>query len=131
MVHLLVIYMCKSKVNHIVFLNVMVIIYIVTLLLRLHWHYWGGGEVEVPTLNGKVSLIIAPETHTGKMFRLRGKGIQSLRGSKMGDLYCHVMVETHVNLTGKQKELLKELGKSFEADKSCKHSSKEKTFLIT
>lgn len=63
------------------------------------------------------------------MFRLRGKGIQSLRGSTMSDLYCHVVVETPVNLNGKQKELLKELGESFKADKSSKHSSK-KTFLI-
>ncbi|OCG06944.1 molecular chaperone DnaJ [Gilliamella sp. wkB178] len=88
-----------------------------------------GGEVEVPTLNGKVSLTIPAETQTGKMFRLRGKGIKSLRGSAMGDLYCHVVVETPVNLTTKQKELLKELGESFKADKSSKHSPKEKSFF--
>ncbi|OCL23447.1 molecular chaperone DnaJ [Gilliamella sp. wkB171] len=88
-----------------------------------------GGEVEVPTLNGKVSLTIPAETQTGKMFRLRGKGVKSLRGSAMGDLYCHVVVETPVNLTGKQKELLKELGESFKADKSSKHSPKEKSFF--
>ncbi|QYN43014.1 molecular chaperone DnaJ [Gilliamella sp. ESL0443] len=88
-----------------------------------------GGEVEVPTLNGKVSLTIPAETQTGKMFRLRGKGIKSLRGSTVGDLYCHVVVETPVNLTGKQKELLKELGESFKADKNSKHSPKEKSFF--
>ncbi|OCG00480.1 molecular chaperone DnaJ [Gilliamella sp. wkB112] len=88
-----------------------------------------GGEVEVPTLNGKVSLTIPAETQTGKMFRLRGKGIKSLRGSAMGDLYCHVVVETPVNLTNKQKELLKELSESFKADKSSKHSPKEKSFF--
>lgn len=88
-----------------------------------------GGEVEVPTLNGKVSLTIPAETQTGKMFRLRGKGIKSLRGSAVGDLYCHVVVETPVNLTGKQKELLKELGESFKADKNSKHSPKEKSFF--
>ena len=88
-----------------------------------------GGEVEVPTLNGKVSLTIPAETQTGKMFRLRGKGIKSLRGSSVGDLYCHVVVETPVNLTSKQKELLKELGESFKADKSSKHSPKEKSFF--
>ena len=63
------------------------------------------------------------------MFRLRGKGIKSLRGSSVGDLYCHVVVETPVNLTNKQKELLKELGESFKADKSSKHSPKEKSFF--
>ena len=88
-----------------------------------------GGEVEVPTLNGKVSLTIPAETQTGKMFRLRGKGIKSLRGSAVGDLYCHVAVETPVNLTSKQKELLKELGESFKSDKNSKHSPKEKSFL--
>ena len=88
-----------------------------------------GGEVEVPTLNGKVSLTIPAETQTGRMFRLRGKGIKSLRGSTVGDLYCHVVVETPVNLTGKQKELLKELGDSFKSDKNAKHSPKEKSFL--
>ncbi len=88
-----------------------------------------GGEVDVPTLNGKVSLTIPAETQTGKMFRLRGKGIKSLRGSAMGDLYCHVVVETPVNLTSKQKELLKELGDSFKADTSAKHSPKEKSFF--
>ena len=88
-----------------------------------------GGEVEVPTLNGKVSLTIPAETQTGKMFRLRGKGIKSLRGSAVGDLYCHVAVETPVNLTSKQKELLKELGESFKSDKNSKHSPKEKSFI--
>ncbi|MCX8602122.1 MULTISPECIES: molecular chaperone DnaJ [unclassified Gilliamella] len=88
-----------------------------------------GGEVEVPTLNGKVSLTIPAETQTGKMFRLRGKGIKSLRGNSVGDLYCHVVVETPVNLTGKQKELLKELGESLKADKNAKHSPKEKSFF--
>ncbi|MFQ0994394.1 molecular chaperone DnaJ [Gilliamella sp. BG2] len=88
-----------------------------------------GGEVEVPTLNGKVSLTIPAETQTGKMFRLRGKGIKSLRGNAVGDLYCHVVVETPVNLTSKQKELLKELGESFKADKNSTHSPKEKSFF--
>jgi molecular chaperone DnaJ len=88
-----------------------------------------GGEVEVPTLNGKVSLTIPAETQTGKMFRLRGKGVKSLRTSSMGDLYCHVVVETPVNLTSKQKDLLKELGESFKADKNSKHSPKEKSFF--
>ncbi|MDF7666697.1 molecular chaperone DnaJ [Orbaceae bacterium ESL0727] len=88
-----------------------------------------GGEVEVPTLSGKVSLKIPSETQTGKTFRLRGKGIKSLRGGTMGDLYCHALVETPVNLTSKQKQLLKELGESLSADKNAKHSPKQKSFL--
>ncbi len=67
-----------------------------------------GGELEVPTLNGRVSLKIPPETQTGKMFRMRGKGVKPVRGGPVGDLLCKVMVETPVKLTRKQKDLLKE-----------------------
>ena len=88
-----------------------------------------GGDVEVPTLNGKVSLTIPAETQTGKVFRLKGKGVKSLRGSTIGDLYCHVVVETPVNLTNRQKELLKELADSLKGDKGSKHSPKEKSFF--
>ncbi len=67
-----------------------------------------GGEVEVPTLEGKVKLSIPKETQTGRRMRVKGKGIKSLRSSATGDLYCHVLVETPVNLTDRQKELLEE-----------------------
>ena len=67
-----------------------------------------GGEVEVPTLEGKVKLTIPKETQTGRRRRVKGKGIKSLRSSATGDLYCHVLVETPVNLTDRQKELLEE-----------------------
>ena len=67
-----------------------------------------GGEVEVPTLEGKVKLTIPQETQTGRRMRVKGKGIKSLRSSATGDLYCHVLVETPVNLTDRQKELLEE-----------------------
>ena len=67
-----------------------------------------GGEVEVPTLEGKVKLTIPKETQTGRRMRVKGKGIKSLRSSATGDLYCHVLVETPVNLTDRQKELLEE-----------------------
>ncbi|MDO5059326.1 MAG: molecular chaperone DnaJ [Neisseria sp.] len=70
-----------------------------------------GGEVEVPTLTGKVKLKIAPETQTGRRVRVKGKGIKSLRSSALGDLYCHIVVETPVNLTDRQKELLEEFEK--------------------
>ena len=68
-----------------------------------------GGSVEVPTLEGRANLKIRPETQSGKIMRLRGKGIQNVRSSSdVGDLYCKLIVETPVNLTGKQKALLKE-----------------------
>jgi len=71
-----------------------------------------GGELEVPTLDGRVSLKIPPETQTGKLFRLRGKGVRSVRGGAVGDLLCRVVVETPVNLTRKQKEILAQLDDS-------------------
>jgi molecular chaperone DnaJ len=71
-----------------------------------------GGELEVPTLDGKVKLKISPETQTGRMFRLRGKGVKSVRSGAMGDLMCKVVVETPVNLSSRQKELLQELEES-------------------
>ncbi|GAB6049431.1 molecular chaperone DnaJ [Hydrogenophilus islandicus] len=67
-----------------------------------------GGEIEIPTLDGSARLRIPPETQTGQVFRLRGKGIRNVRHHGYGDLYCHVVVETPVNLTERQKELLRE-----------------------
>jgi molecular chaperone DnaJ len=71
-----------------------------------------GGEFEVPTLEGRVILKIPPETQTGKMFRLRGKGVRSVRGGQVGDLICRVAVETPVNLNKEQKELLRQFAES-------------------
>jgi molecular chaperone DnaJ len=65
-----------------------------------------GGELEVPTLNGRVTLKIPPETQTSRMFRMRGKGVKPVRGGPVGDLICRVNVETPVKLTRRQKELL-------------------------
>src|SRR5690606_1757799 len=67
-----------------------------------------GGELEVPTLDGRVKLKIPSETQTGKLFRLRDKGVTPVRGGPPGDLLCRVVVETPVNLTKRQKELLNE-----------------------
>ena len=67
-----------------------------------------GGELEVPTLEGKVKLKIPAETQTGKLFRLRSKGVTPVRGGSRGDLLCRVVVETPVHLTKRQKELLGE-----------------------
>ena len=66
-----------------------------------------GGTVTVPTLNGKVSLKVPPGTQTGKVFRVRGKGVPTVRIREPGDLYCRVAVETPVNLTTEQKDLLR------------------------
>ena len=75
-----------------------------------------GGELEVPTLDGRVKLKIPEETQTGKLFRLRGKGVAPVRGGSTGDLLCRVVLETPANLTKKQKELLKKLQESFEQE---------------
>jgi molecular chaperone DnaJ len=67
-----------------------------------------GGEIEIPTLDGIARLKIPAETQTGKVFRLRGKGIKGIRSISHGDLLCHVVIETPVKLTARQKELLEE-----------------------
>jgi molecular chaperone DnaJ len=76
-----------------------------------------GGELEVPTLNGKVKLKIPAETQTGKLFRLRGKGVKPVRGGAVGDLLCRVQIETPVRLTKEQKALLEKLRDSLWCEK--------------
>ncbi|MEY3381488.1 MAG: hypothetical protein RL468_2086 [Pseudomonadota bacterium] len=71
-----------------------------------------GGEIEVPTLSGKVSINIPEGTQSGKQFRLRDKGIKGVRSSQAGALYCHIVVETPVKLTEHQRKLLRELDES-------------------
>lgn len=89
-----------------------------------------GGEIEVPTLDGKVKLKINAETQTGRMFRLRSKGVKSVRSGSVGDLMCKVVVETPVNLNEKQKKLLKELdGSMGSGDEAAKYRPKEKGFF--
>ncbi|MDX1915758.1 MAG: molecular chaperone DnaJ [Methylophilus sp.] len=87
-----------------------------------------GGEIEVPTLDGAAKMKIPAETQTGSVFRLRGKGIKPLRASEAGDLMVHVVVETPVKLTEKQKELLREFDISTQAD-AGKHSPKNKSWV--
>lgn len=81
-----------------------------------------GGELNVPTLTGEVRLQIPAETQSGKVLRLRGKGIPGLRGGGAGDLFCRVMVETPVNLSRHQKELLQSLQADLE--QNTKHTPK-------
>ena len=77
-----------------------------------------GGELEVPTLDGRVKLKIPEGAQTGKLFRLRGKGVTPVRGGSPGDLLCRVVVETPVNLTKRQRELLEELRQTLEEEGS-------------
>lgn len=87
-----------------------------------------GGELEVPTLEGRVMLKIPEGTQTGKLFRLRGKGVKPVRGGGPGDLFCKVAVETPVNLSKKQKELLHEFQKEMEAA-GGKHSPRKSSWF--
>ena len=86
-----------------------------------------GGELEVPTLDGRVKLKIPPETQTGKVFRLRGKGVTPVRGTQTGDLICKVRVETPVNLTREQEDLLRKFGETIEGRE--RHSPQERSWL--
>lgn len=86
-----------------------------------------GGELDVPTLKGKVKLKIPPETQTGKLFRLRGKGVKSVRSHAQGDLLCRVIIETPVNLTKEQKQILEQFKVSL--DGSRNHSPKEQSWF--
>ncbi|UDG81040.1 Chaperone protein DnaJ [Candidatus Hartigia pinicola] len=88
-----------------------------------------GGEMEVPTLHGRVKLTIPPETQTGKIFRIKCKGVKSIRGGLQGDLMCHTVVETPVKLNEKQKKLLKEFGESLGGTSGEKNSPRSKSFL--
>jgi molecular chaperone DnaJ len=86
-----------------------------------------GGEIEVPTLSGKVAFTIPEGTQSGKTFRLKGKGIKGVRSGYPGDLFCHVAVETPVKLTDKQKELLRDFEQSM-SEGGAKHSPQSKTW---
>ncbi len=87
-----------------------------------------GGEIEVPTLDGHAKIKVPAETQTGKIFRLREKGIKGVRSHTYGDLLCHVVVETPVKLTARQKELLHELEEISQTDGS-RHSPRAKSWF--
>jgi molecular chaperone DnaJ len=86
-----------------------------------------GGEIEIPTLDGSAKIKVPPETQTGQVFRLRGKGIKGVRSSYPGDLLCQVAVETPVRLTERQKELLRELEDINLKDN--RHNPRAKSFM--
>ena len=85
-----------------------------------------GGTVEVPTLDGEVILKIPGGTQSGRVFRVREKGVRPVRGGSPGDLFCRVVVETPVSLRAEQKELLKKFETSLEHGS---HKPREQTFF--
>ncbi len=87
-----------------------------------------GGEIEIPTLDGHAKIKIPAETQTGKIFRLRGKGIKGVRSHTHGDLLCHMIVETPVKLTTRQKELLQEM-EALNQEDSSRHSPRAKSWM--
>ena len=87
-----------------------------------------GGEIEIPTLEGVARLKIPAETQTGKVFRLRGKGIKGVRSIGHGDLLCHVVVETPVHLTERQKDLLREF-EAINDEDAGKHNPRAKSWM--
>ena len=87
-----------------------------------------GGELEVPTLEGRVNLKIPAETQTGKLFRLRGKGVKPARGGSTGDLLCRVVVETPIKLNKRQKELLEEFQGTL-SDTGTRHSPRQSNWF--
>ncbi len=87
-----------------------------------------GAEVEVPTLDGRASIKVPAGTQSEKAFRLRGKGVRNVRSGAVGDLYCHVSIETPVNLTPRQKELIEEFERSLKEGGS-RHNPRESSWL--
>jgi molecular chaperone DnaJ len=86
-----------------------------------------GGSVEVPTLDGEVVLKIPAETQSGRVFRVREKGVKPVRGGAAGDLFCRVVVETPVSLSAEQKELLRQFDTSLQEGGS--HQPRERSFF--
>jgi len=87
-----------------------------------------GGSIEVPTLDGTATIKVPPETQSGRVFRLREKGIKPVRGGPTGDLFCRVVVETPVSLTREQKDLLQKFEDSLQKD-GKRHHPREETWL--
>jgi molecular chaperone DnaJ len=87
-----------------------------------------GGSIEVPTLDGHAVIKIPSETQSGRVFRLREKGVRPVRGGATGDLFCRVVVETPVDLTGEQKQMLRDFEASLTGDPK-RHHPRERSWL--
>jgi molecular chaperone DnaJ len=87
-----------------------------------------GGDIEIPTLDGHAKIRIPQETQSGQVFRLRGKGIKGVRSTTNGDLLCHVVVETPIKLTDRQKELLREFEAINQRDAAA-HNPRAKSWM--
>jgi molecular chaperone DnaJ len=87
-----------------------------------------GGNIEIPTLGGSAKIHIPPESQSGRIFRLRGKGIRGVRSREQGDLLCHVVVETPVKLTERQRELLREFEAISQKDVD-RHNPRAKSWM--
>lgn len=87
-----------------------------------------GGDISIPTLDGSAKIRVPGETQSGKVFRLRGKGIKGVRSQNLGDLLCHVAIETPVNLTERQKELLREFDAISQQDND-RHNPRAKSWM--
>ena len=88
-----------------------------------------GAEIKVPTLDGEAEIRIPAETQGGKVFRLRGKGVKSVRSGRMGDLICRVVVETPVRLTSAQRDLLQQFEATFAGTDAATHSPRDSNWL--
>ncbi len=87
-----------------------------------------GGELEVPTLEGRVKLKVPEGTQTGRVFRLRGKGVRTVHDGRPGDLLCTVVVETPVHLNDEQRELLQSFDDSLR-HRGERHSPRARSWL--
>ena len=87
-----------------------------------------GGELEIPSLNGRLNLKIPAGTQSHRSFRMRGKGVKPVRGGPVGDLICRILVETPVRLNTEQKELLEQFGKLM-GKSAKKHSPNEDSWV--
>lgn len=89
-----------------------------------------GGDIEVPTIEGSRTKVKIPEgTQSGQQLRLKGKGMTVLRSQARGDMYIEIFVETPVNLSRKQMDLLKELDKTMGGSGGGKNSPESSGFL--
>jgi len=87
-----------------------------------------GTEIEIPTLEGPVNLKIPAGTQASHVFKMGRRGIKSIRGQARGDLLCHVVLETPVNLNSRQKNLLEQFRDSLSSNGRKQSPQKAKWF---